>query len=216
MFEGRKSGCVIGRQTVSVTLAQGTPVAESSTIALAEGATLRSKGDTLTVNGTMTPGSTVTATGDVTGNVNVDSATGTFSFTASTPETGKQYSVTVTATKDGKSTTKNFHIERAPDYKAYVEGAWRMDYSSIVAAPNQSQAYACKGTIVEIIESSNEKVLAKMDVGSGNLVVIEYHPAYETAGTLAVSDNSYTIYAYPNGLYESSGLPLMYAWFVNG
>ena len=89
-----------------------------------------------------------------------------------------------------------------------------MDYDHIVNVPSQSQGYACKGTIVEILESSRELVLAKMDVGGGDLVVIEYHPAYATAGKIEANDNNYTIFAYPNGKHES-GLPLMYAWFVN-
>ncbi|MBR0026064.1 MAG: hypothetical protein IJP37_02790 [Clostridia bacterium] len=222
VFEGRKGGCVIGRHEVVVTVAEAPeePVAPqpeevpASGIALAEDGVLRSTGSTLTVKGTMEVGATITATGDVSGEPTVDSANGTFSFTAKTPDTGKQYKVTITATKDGKATTKEFHIERAPDYKDYVESAWRMDYDHIVSVPTQSQGYACKGTIVEIIESSREKVLAKMDVGGGDLVVIEYHPAYATAGTIAVSDNNYTIFAYPNGKHDS-GLPLMYAWFVN-
>ena len=217
-FEGRKGGYVIGRAEVAVTLSEeATPaeaVTEASTIALADDGTLRSKGDTLTVKGTMEVGSTVTVTGAVSGEPVVDSAAGTFTFTASTPEAGKSYTATITATKDGKTTTKEFTIDRAPDYKAYVESAWKMDYDSITAVPSQSQAYLITGTVAEIIESTRERILAKVDVGSGNLVVVEYHPAYSTAGTIT-ADGAFTGYGYPAGVYEGTSLPKMFVWFVN-
>ncbi|MEL7610105.1 MAG: hypothetical protein AAGU74_11455 [Bacillota bacterium] len=207
-IEGRKAGYVTARSTLTVDNS-----AAATTIALAEGGTLRGTAETFTVKGTMEPGSTITVTGDVTGEPVVDSAAGTFSFTANTPNVG-QYSAVVTATKDGVSSTKEFHLEHAPDLDTYAQGAHAMDYARIVAAPTHSQAYKCVGTIEEIIEDG-ETILAKMDVGSGNMVVIEYHPNYPSAATIEVGDGkTYSIFAYPNGKHEASGLPLVYAWFV--
>lgn len=207
-IEGRKAGFVTAKSTLTVDSS-----AEATTIALAEGATLRGSAESFTVNGTMESGSTITVTGDVVGEAVVDSAAGTFSFTANTPEVGK-YSAVVTATKNGVSSTKEFHLEHAPDLDTYAQGAHAMDYARIVAAPTHSQAYKCVGTIEEIIQDG-ETILAKMDVGSGNLIVFEYHPNYPSAATVAVGDGkTYSVFAYPNGKHEASGLPLMYAWFI--
>jgi hypothetical protein len=186
----------------------------AAAVGLAEGGELRGKTDTWTVNCIMEPGSSVSVTVDVTGTPVVDSAAGTFSFTANTPQAG-QYSATVSVTKDGKTAAKTFLLERAPDFNTYVAGAHLMDYARIKEAPTHDQAYQCKGTIEEIIESDEMgNYLAKMDVGGGNILVIEYHGVYSSAGSLAADNRTYTIYAEPNGVHEESGLPKMYAWFV--
>lgn len=209
VVEGRKGGCKIGRATIDVEVSQAAAVS----IGLAEGGTLRSTGDSFTVKCTMDTGSTVTVAGDIVSDVQFDSAAGTFSFTASTPSVG-QYKASVTVTKDGVSATKELHIERAPDLETYSAGAHRMDYDRIKAAPTHDQAYKCVGTIDEIIEEG-DTVLAKMDVGDGNTVVIEYHPNYPSSATIKANDGvTYSIFAYPNGTHEETGLPLMYAWFV--
>jgi hypothetical protein len=207
--EARKNGCRIGRAVLSVEYSKA-----AAAVGLAEGGELRGKTDTWTVNCVMEPGSSVSVTGDVTGTPVVDSAAGTFSFTANTPQAG-QYSATVSVTKDGKTAAKTFLLERAPDFNAYVEGAHLMDYARIKEAPTHDQAYQCVGTIEEIIESDEMgNYLVKMDVGDGNILVMEYHGVYSTAGSLAVDNRTYTIYAEPNGIHEETGLPKMYAWFV--
>lgn len=210
IIEARKDGCRIGRTAINVEYS-----AAAAAVGLAEGAELRGKTDTWTVKCTMEAGSSVSVTGDVTGTPVVDSAAGTFSFTANTPQPGR-YSATVSVTKDGKTATKTFLLERAPDYESYTRGAHKMDYARIKEAPTHKQAYKCVGTIEEIIESDElGNYLAKMDVGDGNILVIEYHGVYSTAGSMAVGDGrTYTIFAEPNGIHEETGLPKMYAWFV--
>lgn len=218
--EGRKPGAVIGKATITANYTgevepPPTPN-ESSTIVLAQGSALRGTTATFKVSGTMEAGSTVTVTGAVqSGSVQFDSNAGTFSFTASVPEVGYA-TATVTATKNGVATAKDFHLEHAPDLAAYSQAAFRMDYAAIKADPTQDHGYKCVGTITQVIQTG-EKVLAKLNVGSDQILVIEYHPNYASAASIETGDGkTYSIFAFPNGTYDDNGttLPLMYAWFV--
>lgn len=202
-IEARKLRHQIARKVITVDFSQN-----AIPIQLAEGSVLRTTEATLTVNGTMEKGATLSITGDITGTPVVDSAAGTFSFVANMPEVG-QYKVTVTATSNGMTSSKDFYLEHMPDKNKYIPSAHVMDYNRINEAPTHKQAYKVVGKVVEIMQETPYQ-LVKMNVG-GKELIMEYHGPFKfTAGT----DKEFIVYADPNGRDEATGLIKMYGWFI--
>jgi hypothetical protein len=208
--EAKKNGYQITRQTVQVdyTNAEANIEWTKSSLRAAEG-------DTATVKGTVDPGTTIeidqskVPSGVTVGTPNVNSTTGFFSFTVKMPEVG-HYELALTVTKDGKSTAGTVVVERAPDYAAYTAAVYKMDYDRMAKETLHKAAYKCIGKVTEITQSE-PYTLAKLTTDKGD-ILFEYHGS---AATVELNDNkTYSIFGDYAGVDETTGLPVVYCWFI--
>lgn len=209
--EAQKAGCKTAKATVSVDYSVA-----NSELKLDSGVNLRTNGETITIKGTVDPGSQIEVSGDgieLTAPATVDES-GAFTFTAKLSSVG-YYNAAVTITNNGTTSTASLHLERAPasssDYKA---GAFALDYDRLVSSPNHDQSYAINGKVTEVIQSEGYTI-AKLTLADGKELYFEYHNSYEGAATISAGDNiTYTIAGFPNGLYGDTNIPYIYVWFV--
>jgi hypothetical protein len=120
------------------------------------------------------------------------------------------YEVTITAAKNGNSTSETVTVEYAPDYNAYTASVHRLDYARMQNEPNHKASYKCPGTVAEILQAE-PYVIAKLKTDSGDLL-FEYHG---TAASVSMDDNkTYTLWGDYNGVDAETGLPKVYCWFI--
>lgn len=135
---------------------------------------------------------------------------GHFSFTATLPKIG-DYVIKLTCTDaEGLVSERLMHVQRAPEYKSYVQKAWAMNYDSLTRPGKQ--VYNIKGVVTEIIQHG-DYYLAAIDTGDGNTLLLEYHNHYPSANTLTVGKTYSWIYGYPLGRNDE-GAPVVYVWFI--
>ena len=218
-IEARKAGYQIARRSITVLCTasgQGgatkpDPTIQTGNITITT-TQLRTKTDTITVNGTTLPNSTVEVVGgDLTGPATV-AADGSFSFTVKLPEVGFK-DLTVNATCNGAVSSTTVHVERCPaDYKEFIENSQGLDYDRCVSSPNHKQDYSVKCTVSEII-NAEPYVIAKVTFASGREAYFIYYNSYEGAAEIEVG-KTYRICCIPNGLYQDTQKPYLYVWFV--
>ena len=170
--------------------------------------------DTINVHGSAAEGSTVTVSCDNELVVLTEPEVGddgAFMFTATLPEVG-DYVVNITATDPtGVVSTRQMHLQRAPEWKPYVESAWAMSYDALTRP--SKQCYNIKGTVTEIIEHVDH-YLVVLETADGNTLLLEYHHHYASANSFVVGKQYNWIYGFPMGR-NAEGAPVVYVWFVN-
>ena len=208
--EAQKNGYQIARQTVQAdyTNAEANIEWTKSSLRAAEG-------DTATIKGTIDAGATIEIdqskipSGVTVGTPNVNSTTGFFSFTVKMPEIG-HYELALTVTKDGKSTAGTVVVERAPDYAVYTAAVYKMDYDRMTKETLHKAAYKCIGKVTEVTQSE-PYTIAKLTTDKGD-ILFEYHGS---AATVELNDNkTYSVFGDYMGVDETTGLPLVYCWFI--
>lgn len=137
-------------------------------------------------------------------------ADGVFRFTVTMPRAGDYELRVICAAPSGESIERVLHVQRAPEWRAYVESSWAMSYDAI-RYPSK-QAYKISGTVAEVIEDGDLMVVV-LDIGNGNTIILRYHHHYPNAGSLAVGSVHTGIYGYPTGRNED-GIPEVYVWFI--
>lgn len=208
LVEAKRAGYMTARQEIKVDYSL-----ESVNFSLDEGVALRTKSSTLTLKGKVSPGSTISVTGvELAGEPTVLSD-GSFTIEISMPEVGFA-DATVLVSNGGLTTQETLHVERAPaDSSAFKENAQRLDYDRCVETPFHKQDYYQKEcTVVEII-NAEPYVIAKIKFTSGRVAYIIYHNSYDGAAEIE-EGKTYSIGCIPNGLYEETGCPYLYTWFV--
>lgn len=171
--------------------------------------------DTIEVRGMVPVGSTLEATcssSNAVLSLPTIADDGTFTFNVRMAYAG-DYTIHLTCTSEsGQVSERDVHVQRAPDWSRYMAGAWQMNFASF--AYESTQAYQIKGTITEILQQG-DYILAKMELTDGNVVVIEYHNHYGSAGEITVGATYEKMFGRPMGLNED-GIPQLYIWFVEG
>lgn len=170
--------------------------------------------DTIEIQGRAPAGSSVSASCDST-NATVTVPTvnddGSFTFTAKLAFPG-DYEIKITCTSPSGTTSERImHVQRAPEYSTYVQGAWAMNYESFSYA--STQGYNIVGTVTEIIEEG-DFIRAKLETADGKVMILQYHNHYSSAGTLTVGKSYTKIYGRPLGLNDEQ-IPEIYVWFVD-
>lgn len=169
--------------------------------------------ETIEVRGRVPSGSTVTVTCE-SESASLTAPTvaqdGTFSFEATLAVPGDYLLLITCVTPSGSTSTREMHVQRAPDWRAYVESSWAMSYEAFAYQSNQ--AYKISGTVTEIIEDG-DYILAVLELSDGRTIELQYHNHYAGAGSLAVGTVHTGIYGRPMGI-GGDGMPLIYVWFV--
>ena len=136
---------------------------------------------------------------------------GSFSFSAALPETG-DYTLTLTCvTPEGEEVTRDMHVQRAPEWKPYVESAWAMNYDALTRP--SKQCYNIKGKVTQIIEDG-DRYLVALETKDGGTLLLEYHYHYPSANKFTEGKEYSWIYGFPMGR-NAEGAPVVYVWFVN-
>lgn len=204
-IEARKAGYQIARKTLTVECTDD----GSSAIVLTSTFDNRTTSSTKKVDGSVEAGSTLTVSGATLSEDVQITNTGVFSFTVSLPEVGV-YPITITATKDGSSSSRTIYIIRSPVEADFSATAHQMDYTRIVATQGElEQAYMYTGTVEEIIQSS-PYMLVKFKLEDGNYVIVEYYYKY-IANEVG---KKYKLWGEPHGMYTDGTTPMMLTWFV--
>ncbi|MDR1620532.1 MAG: hypothetical protein LBS18_07725 [Clostridiales bacterium] len=208
MLEARKIGYQIARVVYSIDYAQEVTVID------VDKSTLRAagEGDTTNVQGTVEPGSDITLSGPAgvtLGTPNITVSTGVFTFTAKMDAVG-YYPIEVTVTKDGRSVTGTVIVERAPERNEYTSSVHKVDYDRFIKEPNHKAAYQCVGKVVEVLQEE-PYIIAKLQMSDGD-ILFEYHNT--TASVSTEDTRTHNIWGDFIGIDESTGLPLIYAWYI--
>lgn len=135
---------------------------------------------------------------------------GTFSFTVAMHAAGDYELLIHCVTPSGESDERVLHVQRAPEWRSYVESSWASSYEALRYA--SKQAYKIGGTVTEVIEDG-ECLVVLLDMGGGNTIILRYYDHYPNAGSLAVGSVHTGIYGHSLGRDEN-GVPVIYVWFV--
>ena len=136
---------------------------------------------------------------------------GNFKFNVKMAYPG-DYAIMLTCTSDnGLMSEREIHVQRAPDWSSYTNGALPMNYASF--AYESRQGYRLEGTITEIIQQ-DDYALFVLTLEDGNTLMLEYHNHYGTAGAVVEGKSYKKIYGRPMGLNDQ-GIPQIYVWFID-
>lgn len=172
-------------------------------------------GDTVNVRGMVPPGAMLTARCDneevVINEINIYDD-GAFNFGVTLPAIG-DYELELTCVDaSGAEAKRMIHVQRAPEWRSYVEGSWAMSYDALTRAGSHS--YNIKGTVTKIIEHL-DRYMVELTTSDGNTLILEYHHHYPTANPFELGREYKRIYGYPVGP-DANGAPVVYVWFVIG
>lgn len=170
--------------------------------------------ESIDVRGKVPAGSTVTVSTEST-NATLSAVTvdddGTFHFTINMAKPGDYTVKVMCKTSAGSECEKDIHLQRQPDYTAYIQGAAPQDYAQFSFAT--AQQYKLEGKI-KSIKQSGDFYLAEFEMTDGHTVMLEYHPHYGS-GAILEEGKSYTqIYGRSWGFGED-GIIRFYVWFIN-
>ena len=135
---------------------------------------------------------------------------GNFAFTVKLPYVGN-FALNITCESfTGTVTERVLHVQRAPEWRSYVEGSWAMSYEDLSYA--SKHAYKIGGTVTEVLEES-DCIVVLLELADGRDIVLRYYNHYPNAGSLAVGSVHTGIYGRPVGKNDD-GLPEVYVWFI--
>lgn len=171
-------------------------------------------GDTVRVFGRVPEGAMLLAEPDseeVVINEITVSDDGSFGFDAVISEIG-DFTITLKCTDaSGIASERRIHVQRAPEWRSYVEGAWAMNYDALTRPG--THAYNVKGKVTEVIEHIDHYEVM-LETSDGSTLKLIYHQHYPNSNKLEVGREYQWIYGYPMGR-DASGAPTVYVWFVN-
>lgn len=216
-FTAQKPRCAIFKKTFTVTVAIPEPPVIQMPWDYGDPAfsqRVADPGDTVRVTGRVPEGAMLLAEPDseqVTINEITVSDDGSFAFDAVIAEMG-DFTVTLKCTDaTGIASERRIHIQRAPDWKTYVEGAWAMNYDALTRPG--THAYNIKGKVTQVIEHIDHYEVM-LETSEGGTLKLVYHQHYPGAGRLEAGREYKWIYGYPMGR-DAEGAPVVYVWFVN-
>lgn len=215
---GRLGGYQVYNHNFNVTVNAATPAENLIQLPWEYGDTtytqrVKSSVDTVEIRGMIPVGASIEASCDSSNaaltvpTVNED---GTFSFNAKLAYPGDYTVHLVCTSESGQISERDIHVQRAPEYSKYLNNAWQMNFASF--AYESTQGYNLKGTVTEILKS-DDYILARMELTDGNVLIIEYHNHYGSAGLIEEGKSYEGIYGRPMGLNEE-GEVQFYVWFV--
>ncbi|MBO4384337.1 MAG: hypothetical protein J5854_02800 [Clostridia bacterium] len=135
---------------------------------------------------------------------------GKFLFIVTMPTAG-DYELRITcAAPSGEVVERVLHVQRAPEWRSYVESSWAMSYEAL--SYSSKRAYKISGKVTEVIEDGDSTIV-RLDIGGGQTVILHYHHHYPNAGTLELGSVHTGIYGHPTGK-NADGDPEVYVWFI--
>ena len=142
-------------------------------------------------------------------------ANGNFSFTVQMSTPIRSYDMIIRAELlNGNTYERPFAVQRPPKYSEYVPTCWGCNYEDMCRAKaiNDQQGFKIVGTVIEML-SDEDCQRAKLQLSSGQIIILNYYNHYAGSSTLAAGQ-FVTMYGYSLGL-NSDGVLEVFIWFVN-
>ncbi len=215
-IEARKNNCVTARKVITV---EPYVMQNMSFMVTNEQKSLSSEDGSVTITGTATQGTKITATCPSTavtfGEATV-SATGTFSMAVSVAEVGA-FDITLTGKLEGYyDGTTIATVERSPSVSSssFKKAAKDLDdyYKKIVDGSVTDGDYVFTGKVTEII-SSDPYTIFSVEMSDGTKVICANRSTKSTINSADVGDKK-QIAGTLKGLYTDGTTPYMWGWFI--
>ncbi|MEN6338544.1 MAG: hypothetical protein ABFD03_00305 [Clostridiaceae bacterium] len=215
-IEARKNNCVTARKVITV---EPYVMQNLSFLVTNELATLSSDTGSVTVTGTATPGTKITATcasTDVTFGEATVSETGTFSLAVSIAKVGA-FDITLTGELEGYyKGTAIATVERPPEVSSSTfkkaAGDLGSSYEKIVAGTITSGDFVCTGTITDII-ATEPYAIFRIKLSDGSEVICANRSAKSTINSSDLKEKK-QVAGTLKGLYTDGTTPYLWTWFI--
>lgn len=215
-IEARKNNCVTARKVITV---EPYVVQNLSFMVTNELATLSSDTGSVTVTGTATPGTQITATcpsTDVTFGVATVSDTGSFSLAVSIAKVGA-FDITLTGKLPGYNDgTAIATVERPPSISSSsfkkAAGDLSKSYEKIVSGTVTSGDFVCTGKITEII-ATEPYAIFRIQLSDGTEVICANRSAKSTINSSDLKEKK-QVAGTLKGLYTDGKTPYLWTWFI--
>lgn len=217
-IEARQINCMTYRKVITVEPYVKQTMALMITNDLSS---LSSKDGIVTLQGTATPGATITATcpsADVTFGQALVDTTGTFTMPV-TAKTVGAYDIALTGTMPGYyDGTAKVTVERPPsdDSKVFLKKCTDIKnaHAKIVAGTTTSGNFKATGRVTEII-STEPIAIFRVQISEGVEIICANRSASNTINSADLKEKK-QIAGTLNGLYESANgnLPYLWGWFI--
>jgi hypothetical protein len=215
-IEARKNNCVTARKVITV---EPYVVQNLSFMVTNELATLSSDTGSVTVTGTATPGTQITAacpSTDVTFGVATVSETGTFSLAVSIGKVGA-FDITLTGKLEGYyDGTAIATVERPPSVSSSTfkkaAGALSKSYEKIVSGTITSGDFVCTGKITEIIVTEPYAIF-RVQLSDGTEVICANRSTKSTINSSDLKAKK-QVAGTLKGLYTDGKTPYLWTWFI--
>jgi predicted nucleic acid-binding Zn ribbon protein len=215
-IEARKNNCVTARKVITV---EPYVMQNLSFMTTNEQSSLSSEEGSVTITGTATVGTKITATCPSTavtfGEATV-SATGTFSMAVSISEVGA-FDITLTGQMEGYyDGTAIATVERPPSASSssFKRAAKDLDdyYTKIVDGSVTDGDYVFTGKVTEII-ASDPYTIFRVEMSDGTVVICANRSTKSTINSSDVGDKK-QIAGTLKGLYTDDTTPYIWGWFI--
>ncbi|HQQ40693.1 MAG TPA: hypothetical protein PLR57_04215, partial [Clostridia bacterium] len=215
-IEARKNNCVTARKVITV---EPYVVQNLSFMVTNELATLSSDTGSVTVTGTATPGTQITAacpSTDVTFGVATVSETGTFSLAVSIGKVGA-FDITLTGKLEGYyDGTAIATVERPPtlDWSKFRKASSDLskNYEKVSTGVTTSGDFYCTGTVTEII-ATEPYAIFRIKLSDGSEVICANRSTKSTINSSDVKDKKEVIGTL-KGFYTDGTTPYLWCWFI--
>ncbi len=215
-IEARKNNCVTARKVITV---EPYVVQNLSFMVTNELATLSSDTGSVTVTGTATPGTQITATcpsTDVSFGTATVSETGSFSLAVSIAKVGA-FDITLTGKLLGYNDgTAVATVERPPSVSSSAfkktAGDLSKSYEKIVSGTITSGDFVCTGKITEII-ATEPYAIFRIQLSDGTEVVCANRSTKSTINSSDLKDKK-QVAGTLKGLYTDGKTPYLWTWFI--
>lgn len=215
-IEARKNNCVTARKVITV---EPYVVQNLSFMVTNELATLSSDTGSVTVTGTATPGTQITAacpSTDVTFGVATVSETGTFSLAVSIGKVGA-FDITLTGKLEGYyDGTAIATVERPPSVSSSTfkkaAGDLSKSYEKIVSGTITSGDFVCTGKITEII-ATEPYAIFRVQLSDGTEVICANRSTKSTINSSDLKAKK-QVAGTLKGLYTDGKTPYLWTWFI--
>lgn len=220
--EARKNNCMTATSVITVEpfVMKEATLAVTNDVSV-KGYELRAGTDNkTTIKGTTVPGATITATcanAKVTFETATVSDAGEFQLPVTVGE-GGTFAVSLTATAEGYTEAKaTCFVERLPNdssssYRKAAKSLKTEQHAAMVAGSVTSGDYVFTGTVTEVISSEPYEAV-KMKLSSGEEVIVTNRSAKNRLDADDLNKKKTVAGSYV-GLYEETGLPHLWIWYV--
>ena len=215
-IEARKNNCVTARKVITV---EPYVVQNLSFMVTNELATLSSDAGSVTVTGTATPGTQITATcpsTDVSFGTATVSDTGTFTLAVSIAKVGA-FDITLTGKLQGYNDgTAIATVERPPtlDWSKFRKTCSDLvkNYEKVSTGATTSGDFYCTGTITEII-ATEPYAIFRIKLSDGSEVICANRSTKSTINSSDVKEKKECIGTL-KGFYTDGKTPYLWCWFI--